>query len=399
MVDCHGSQCGFCTPGFVMSLFALQKNSAGADPAKAHEALAGNLCRCTGYRPILDAAEQACCHKRADQFDAREAATIEQLRAIAPRETAELNSGDRRCLLPLTVADLADLYGANPQARLLAGGTDLALEVTQFHRELPVMIYVGHIREMKRIEVGVNCLEIGAATPLTDCYQALAADYPDFGELLQRFASLQIRNQGTLGGNIGNASPIGDAPPLLIALGAKIVLRRGERRRELPLEEYFLDYKVTAREEGEFIEKILVPRARPSQAFGLQGLQAHRRRYFRGLRRHQPRPGRWPDRPRQGRLRRHGGDSSAPPLRRALQGARLEAASFERAAAALANDSPRSATSARARISPADRAEPAAQMLPGAARSRRRNPGDRLCLTIASHTRARKSWPTCSAPS
>lgn len=245
MVDCHGSQCGFCTPGFVMSLFALQKNSAGADPAKAHEALAGNLCRCTGYRPILDAAEQACCHKRADQFDAREAATIEQLRAIAPRETAELNSGDRRCLLPLTVADLADLYGANPQARLLAGGTDLALEVTQFHRELPVMIYVGHIREMKRIEVGANCLEIGAATPLTDCYQALAADYPDFGELLQRFASLQIRNQGTLGGNIGNASPIGDAPPLLIALGAKIVLRRGERRRELPLEEYFLDYKVT----------------------------------------------------------------------------------------------------------------------------------------------------------
>ncbi|WP_132646186.1 2Fe-2S iron-sulfur cluster-binding protein, partial [Pseudomonas aeruginosa] len=199
MVDCHGSQCGFCTPGFVMSLFALQKNSAGADPAKAHEALAGNLCRCTGYRPILDAAEQACCHKRADQFDAREAATIEQLRAIAPRETAELNSGDRRCLLPLTVADLADLYGANPQARLLAGGTDLALEVTQFHRELPVMIYVGHIREMKRIEVGANCLEIGAATPLTDCYQALAADYPDFGELLQRFASLQIRNQGTLG--------------------------------------------------------------------------------------------------------------------------------------------------------------------------------------------------------
>ncbi len=300
MVDCHGSQCGFCTPGFVMSLFALQKNSAGADPAKAHEALAGNLCRCTGYRPILDAAEQACCHKRADQFD----------------------------------------DGANPQARLLAGGTDLALEVTQFHRELPVMIYVGHIREMKRIEVGVNCLEIGAATPLTDCYQALAADYPDFGELLQRFASLQIRNQGTLGGNIGNASPIGDAPPLLIALGAKIVLRRGERRRELPLEEYFLDYKVTAREEGEFIEKILVPRAQPSQAFKAykvskridDDISAVCAAISLDL-----------EDGRIARARVAFGGMAAIPKRAAaceaaLQGARLEAASFERAAAALAND-------------------------------------------------------------
>ncbi|MBU3059769.1 xanthine dehydrogenase small subunit [Pseudomonas indica] len=269
MVDCHGSQCGFCTPGFVMSLFALQKNRAtgGADKAQAHEALAGNLCRCTGYRPILEAAEQACCQQQPDQFDAAEAETIAQLKAIAPRETAELNSGDKRCLLPLTVADLADIYTANPQARLLAGGTDLALEVTQFHRELPVMIYVGHIAEMKRVERFDDRLEIGAATPLTDCYDALAAEYPDFGELLHRFASLQIRNQGTLGGNIGNASPIGDAPPLLIALDARIVLNKGGARRTLALEDYFLDYKVTARQDAEFIEKIIVPRARPNQTF------------------------------------------------------------------------------------------------------------------------------------
>lgn len=267
MVDCHGSQCGFCTPGFVMSLFALQKNTDGYDKGQTLEALAGNLCRCTGYRPIIDAAEQACCNRQPDQFDAAEAETVAKLKAIAPRETAELNSGDKRCLLPLTVADLADIYTANPQARLLAGGTDLALEVTQFHRELPVMIYVGHVAEMKRIEVKPDVIEIGAATPLSDCYGVLSREYPDFGELLHRFASLQIRNQGTLGGNIGNASPIGDAPPLLIALGASIVLRKGSQTRTLPLDEFFIDYKVTARQEGEFIERIIVPRAKANQAF------------------------------------------------------------------------------------------------------------------------------------
>ncbi|WP_276486792.1 xanthine dehydrogenase small subunit [Ectopseudomonas mendocina] len=267
MVDCHGSQCGFCTPGFIMSLFALQKNSSGFDKGATMEALAGNLCRCTGYRPIIDAAEQACCQKQPDQFDAFESDTVAKLKSIAPRETAELNSGDKRCLVPLTVADLADLYAANPEARLLAGGTDLALEVTQFHRELPVMIYVGHIEDMKRIEVTDEAIEIGAAAALSDCYEALSHEYPDFGELLHRFASLQIRNQGTLGGNIGNASPIGDAPPLLIALGAQIALRQGNTRRILPLQDYFLDYKVTARQEAEFIEKIIVPRKQANQAF------------------------------------------------------------------------------------------------------------------------------------
>ncbi|HEX8594246.1 MAG TPA: xanthine dehydrogenase small subunit [Pseudomonas sp.] len=267
MVDCHGSQCGFCTPGFVMSLFALQKNSTEADSHQAHEALAGNLCRCTGYRPILAAAEQSCRNRQPDQFDQRQAETIARLLAITPRETGELNDGDKRCLVPLTVADLAQLYESNPQARLLAGGTDLALEVTQFHRPLPVMIYVGNVAEMKRIEHFEDRLEIGAATSLTDCYAALSAQYPDFGELLQRFASLQIRNQGTLGGNIGNASPIGDSPPLLIALGAHIVLRKGDTRRTLALEDYFIDYRVTARQESEFIEKIIVPKANARQAF------------------------------------------------------------------------------------------------------------------------------------
>ena len=266
MVDCHGSQCGFCTPGFVMSLFALQKNSSGANPQQAHEALAGNLCRCTGYRPILAAAERACAVPASDQFDRHQAETLARLKVITPLQTGELNNGDKRCLLPLTLSALADLYDAHPQARLLAGGTDLALEVTQLHRSLPVMIYVGHVAEMKRIEHFEDRIEIGAAVTLTDASDALTAQYPDFGALLQRFASLQIRNQATLGGNIGNASPIGDLPPLLIAVGAHIVLRKGERRRTLALEDYFIDYRVTAREAGEFIEKIIIPRAGPADA-------------------------------------------------------------------------------------------------------------------------------------
>ena len=268
MVDCHGSQCGFCTPGFVMSLFALQKNSTGQPHGhQAHEALAGNLCRCTGYRPILAAAEQACSGQQQDQFDTHQSATIALLKTITPTQTGELNSGDKRCLLPMTISDLAQLYESQPQARLLAGGTDLALEVTQFHRPLPVMIYVGNVAEMKHIERFDDRIEIGAAVSLTDAYGTLKAEYPDFGELLQRFASLQIRNQGTLGGNIGNASPIGDSPPLLIALGAKLVLRKGQILRTLAIEDYFIDYRVTARQEGEFIEKIIIPRADPSHAF------------------------------------------------------------------------------------------------------------------------------------
>ncbi|TWI52820.1 xanthine dehydrogenase small subunit [Pseudomonas duriflava] len=267
MVDCHGSQCGYCTPGFVMSLFALQKNTSGHDPIKTHEALAGNLCRCTGYRPILAAAEQACVQRTSDQFDVAEAETLARLKAIQPETTAELTHDEKTSFSPVTVADLAKLYVTHPQARLLAGGTDLALEVTQAHRPLPVMIYVGHIAAMKGIDVLEDRLEIGAATSLSDCIEALSTEYLEFGELLHRFASLQIRNQATLGGNIGNASPIGDTPPLLLALGARLLLRKGDKTRVLPLEEYFLDYRVTACQPSEFIERILIPRATPGQLF------------------------------------------------------------------------------------------------------------------------------------
>ena len=261
MADCHASQCGFCTPGFVMSLFALQKSAAGYDREQALAALGGNLCRCTGYRPILAAAEQACSRREADSFDRHAAETLETLRVIAAGEPPALERDGRRCLLPQTLDELAALYQAEPQARLLAGGTDLALEITQRHRQLPLLIDLGRVAELRRLAVDATHIEIGAALPLSDCAAVLAVEYPDFGALLARFASRQIRNRASLGGNLANASPVGDTPPLLLALGAELRLRCGEGRRTLALEEFFRAYRTTALAPGEFIESIRVPRA------------------------------------------------------------------------------------------------------------------------------------------
>ncbi len=273
MVDCHGSQCGFCTPGFVMSMFALGKNAASKDvtePSKhdIHEALAGNLCRCTGYRPIEAAA--ASMETQPDQFDQHQVRTIQLLQNISAqqaKQSIELQGADRKAFNPRSVSELVALLEKYPQAKLLAGGTDLALEVTQFHRDIDTLIYLGEISELQLISKTNGFLELGAGASLTDCYTSLTEEYPDFGALLQRFASLQIRNQGTLGGNIGNASPIGDSPPALIALNAQVVLRHGDSSRTLPLEDYFLSYKVTVQQPGEFIEKVLVPLTQENRAF------------------------------------------------------------------------------------------------------------------------------------
>lgn len=271
MVDHHGSQCGFCTPGFVMSMFALGKNVANPDKQQIEEALSGNLCRCTGYRPIVDATEAMAETSEQDQFDRNQQQTIKRLRGLQIDEQPQLSDGSKQAFNPRTVEELAEQLSANPSARLVAGGTDLALEVTQFHRELETLIYVGDIAALKQVEVYDDRIELGAAAPLTDCYHALSADYPDFGALLHRFASLQIRNQGTLGGNIGNASPIGDSPPALIALNADVVLRQGSDCRTLNLEDYFIDYKVTAQQPGEFIEKIIVPRVSTQRSSQMDG--------------------------------------------------------------------------------------------------------------------------------
>lgn len=262
MVDCHGSQCGFCTPGFVMSMFCLQKNSETYQREQAQHALAGNLCRCTGYRPILAAAQQACNTRTPDSFDRDQLQTRQRLQAI--RAATLVASAGKRCLLPQTLDELATLYQQHPQAKLLAGGTDLALEVTQRHQDLPLMIAIGQIDALKLVSWQGDRLIIGAGTTLSDLSPLLASYHPAFGELLGRFASQQIRNQGTLGGNIANASPIGDGAPLLLALDAQLTLRCGRERRELPLKDFFLGYRQTALQPGEFIENIVLPARAPT---------------------------------------------------------------------------------------------------------------------------------------
>ncbi|WP_394209266.1 xanthine dehydrogenase small subunit [Enterovibrio calviensis] len=267
IVDFHGSQCGFCTPGFIMSMFALTKNTPNADKEDTYEALAGNLCRCTGYRPIVEAAlslsQEAPIR---DQFSDYERETVEKLNAMGKPEL-EHHADGKTAFTPTNCDELAKTLMAHPNAKLLAGGTDLALEVTQFHRDIDKLIYLGHVDDIKTVNETDTHIEIGANVPLTDVYRALEPHYPDFGALIQRFASLQIRNQGTIGGNIANASPIGDGPPLLIALGATITLRRGETAREIALEDFFKDYKVTALQTSEFIQTIRVPKPLPDQVF------------------------------------------------------------------------------------------------------------------------------------
>lgn len=248
MVDNHASQCGFCTPGFVMSLFALEKQQQTFSVAQTQHALSGNLCRCTGYRPIMDAAKAICDAPQPDQFDADARLTLDKLRAISA--TGE----------PVSIDELAERYLAQPDARLVAGGTDLALEVTQRYQRLPELISLSHIPELKVITLTGQAIHIGAAASLSDCMPVLYDEFPEFGELLERFASQQIRNQGTFGGNIANGSPIGDGGPVLLALGASLLLRRGAEQRELPLDKFFLGYRKTALQPGEFIEQIRIPR-------------------------------------------------------------------------------------------------------------------------------------------
>lgn len=259
MVEQHGSQCGFCTPGFVMSLYALYQNhqDSSVTDETIHRALGGNLCRCTGYRPIKQAARVALAQKpkqanKADEL--RDSETLHQLRALAQ---APLPSSE--FFMPPSLTALAALIEVHPHARLLAGGTDLALEVTQQMKTLPTLISLSAIPELTAVERKDTQLLLGAAVSINRLMVIFRQDFPQLESFLLRFGSDQVRNQATIGGNIGSASPIGDLPPLLIALGAVLVLQKGSETRELPLEKHFLGYKKTGLRAGEFIRAVRIP--------------------------------------------------------------------------------------------------------------------------------------------
>ena len=257
MVEQHGSQCGFCTPGFVMSLWsAYERHTArGSRPSRQQIAdeLSGNLCRCTGYRPILDAGQRMF---ELPPVTLNTANVVTALQGL--RSDAALHYGEH-FHAPQTLADLAALRLAKPDAKLLAGGTDMGLWVNKGLRDLGELIYVGEVAEMKRVEVTDGQLEIGAAASLEDAWRALATHWPTLQDLWLRFASPPIRNAGTMGGNVANGSPIGDSAPVLMALDARIVLRQGERTRTMPLREFYVDYMKNRLEAGEFVQGLTLP--------------------------------------------------------------------------------------------------------------------------------------------
>ena len=260
MVDRHGSQCGFCTPGFVMSMFALLREGVKPTRQTVNDALAGNLCRCTGYGPIADAAFDMFALNTEVAFDAEESAVISMLEELQTTNTVEVSMGGASFYAPATIDVLASLYEANPQATILAGGTDVGIWVTKMHRGLGDVIYTGRVGDLQAIKVTDAGVEIGAAVTHSNAMVALAKLYPDMGELLRRFSSNQVRNAGTLGGNIANGSPIGDMPPALIAANATLVLRKGDDAREVLIEDFFIEYGKQDRGEAEFLEKIIVPK-------------------------------------------------------------------------------------------------------------------------------------------
>ena len=258
LVGQHGSQCGFCTPGFVMSLYALYRTNPDPSRREIDDALAGNLCRCTGYRPIIAAAQTM--HEQADDWDAQQ--HRDALDSVQRNGDLEIEHHGRRFLAPGDLDTLAKLYEAQPDATILAGGTDIGLWVTKQHRELDTIIYTGRVAELLRMGANDGYLEIGGAVSITDASAAIVAEYPGLDELFRRFASPPIRNAGTLGGNIANGSPIGDSMPALMVVGASIVLRKGETRRELALDDFYHDYQVNDLQPGEFVALIRVPLAK-----------------------------------------------------------------------------------------------------------------------------------------
>jgi xanthine dehydrogenase small subunit len=284
LADGHGSQCGFCTPGFVMSLFALYKSQPAPDRAAINDALAGNLCRCTGYRPIVESARhmytlgaaippaQQDCTRAPAGSKSRAAAKSESdlaraLRGLKRRKGLVLRHARGTFHSPRTMDELAAVRETFPEARMLAGGTDVGLWVTKQHRRLNDIIYLGNVGELQRIEESGGHVDIGAAVALTDAFAALDRHYPELRELWRRFASPPIRNAGTLAGNVANGSPIGDSMPPLIALGASVVLRKGALQRALPLEDFYAAYQQTALQPGEFVERVRVPLPRSGVRF------------------------------------------------------------------------------------------------------------------------------------
>lgn len=261
MVDYHGSQCGFCTPGIVMSLYSLWMREARPGQLSTEEALQGNLCRCTGYAPIIRAANAMSDFGavEADPLVAHREAMKARLRALQDGARIDIGEGRNRLIVPASADDLAAIYAEHPGATLVAGATDVGLWVTKFMRDIGPMVFIGGLADLQGITSTAEGLTLGAGVSYSRARAAMVEMFPSLGELWSRIGGDQVRNAGTVGGNIANGSPIGDTPPPLIALGATVTLRQGDARRTVRLEDYFIAYGKQDRQPGEFVESVFVP--------------------------------------------------------------------------------------------------------------------------------------------
>ena len=258
MVKFHGSQCGFCTPGFTMSLFSMHKNNKLINKEVVDEALSGNLCRCTGYRPIIDAAKSLNNKKDQDQFKINRKKTIGLLRKLKNTDV-EINNNGKKYFAPTTISNLKKILKKFPNAKILSGGTDLSLEVTKLRKELKTIISLNSIEKLNFIKKSKSLIEIGATTSLIDFQNFIKKYFLDFYDILKRYGSLQIRNVGTIAGNIATASPIGDTLPLLLTLDTKIVIQGLKQKKILTLNDFFISYRKTKLKKSEFIYSIKIP--------------------------------------------------------------------------------------------------------------------------------------------
>jgi xanthine dehydrogenase small subunit len=271
MVDYHGSQCGFCTPGFVMSLYALWMQTPNPNDQQIETALQGNLCRCTGYEPILRAARAISEYGGTDKDPllAERAGMIARLQALKDGARVEIGEGKRRFVVPAGLDDFAAVLDASPAATVVAGSTDVGLWVTKHMRDISPVVFIAGLDELKSLSVKDGTISIGAGVTYTEALSTLAQHIPALGPLIERIGGQQVRNMGTIGGNIANGSPIGDTPPALIALGSTLTLRKGAERRTISLQDFFIAYGKQDRQPGEFVEAVHVPIPAAAEKFAV----------------------------------------------------------------------------------------------------------------------------------
>ena len=258
MVKYHGSQCGFCTPGFVMALFSMFKKYSNFKEDVIKDSISGNLCRCTGYKPIINAAKSLKNQNKIDHFSENTKNIIKLLKKIN-NKSIKIYQKDKRYFAPRYIQELKKIIKKNSDINFLSGGTDLSLNITKERKDINSIVYMNSISELNYIKNNEKYIEIGASTPLIDLEYYIKKYYPDFTKILRRYGSPQIRNVGTIAGNIATASPIGDCLPLLLSLNAQVILQDLKKTKILFLDNFFINYRKTKIKRNQFIHSIRIP--------------------------------------------------------------------------------------------------------------------------------------------